>query len=212
MVMNKQQFYRFIEGGAMQGVCRYFEYWFIYDNVPSQSKVLEIGGGFSALGQALKEKGCEVHGLEIDYKAIEYQVKHGIPTGINYDVKNMENYFDVVVAASSIEHFDPENDGDIKQIGEVKKALKPEGLFIIAILTGSKYIKSRTTPPEKVYTLKEFRERFLNGFEIVRIVFYKGSKKVDPDLRVNPKWEFKSNEITNDAGDGVGLCAVLRKI
>lgn len=210
--MNKIEFYRFIEKGAMQGVCRYFEYWFIYDNTPSFSKVLEIGGGFSALGQALKTKDCEVHGLEIDNKAVMYQVEHGVPTGFNIGDGDFENYFDVVIAASSIEHFDPENDGDIKQIEDVKKALKPEGLFILAIPTGNKYIKSRGLPAEKVYTMKEFTEIFLNGFEIVSLVYYKGSTEVDKDLRVNPKWFYKSNVVTDEAGDGVGLCAVLKKI
>lgn len=210
--MTKKEFYRFIEKGAMQGVCRYFEYFFVYQNVPENSKVLEIGPGFSALGQSLRLKGCEVHGLEIDNLAVEYQVKHGIPTNINVGDCDYKNYFDVVVAASSIEHFDPKHDGDIKQIEDIKKALKPSGLFIVTIPTGDNYIKSRTNPPEKVYTMNEFEERFLNGFEVRKMVFYEGSNDIDNDLIIHKGWKFKSNKVVDHSGNGIGLCAVLRKI
>jgi len=211
--MNKKEFYRFIEQGALQGSCRYFEYWFVYQNVPKSAKVLEIGGGFSALGQALKEKGCEVHGLEVDQKALEYQVKHGIPTAYNVENPDYKGYFDVVVAASSIEHFSPEHDGDIQQIQDVLKALKPNGLFVVTIPTGKTYIKSRGTPPEKVYTDKEFTRRFLQDFALEKMVLYRGTNIPPTDFTPKKTWKGNINfEIVNDIQEGTGLCAVLKKI
>lgn len=206
--MNKLDFYRFIEKGTLQGACRYFEYWFIYENVSNGSKVLEIGGGTSMLGQSLQEKHCKVFGLEIDLKSAQFQQDHGIITRGNIFGQN----YDVVINASAIEHFDPEHDGDIKAIAEVYKALKPHGLFIITIPTGSKYIKSRGSPPEKIYNQIEFERRFLKGFEILQKQFYMDSMEKPTEFEPHKGWRVPNFKPAYTFGDNTGLCAVLRKI
>ena len=216
--MNKKEFYRFIERGALEGACRYFEYWYIYNHTPRGSRVLDIGAGRSALAQSLITKDCRVYATDIDRSAINYQVKNGVISELTDNLNSFGNYmFDVVVNASAIEHFDPENDGDIKAIEEVKRVLKPKGLFIIALPTGSKYIKSRkhtsTAPSEKVYSKEEFEKRFLNGFELIHSEFYIGTSKTPTDFIPHKTWNGLTNfEIANNFGDGIGLCAVLKKL
>lgn len=115
--MNKKDFYRFIEGGALEGSCRYFEYWYIYSHTPKKTRVLDLGAGRSMLPSALKKAKCDVHATEIDMKRIAFQVERGVPTSITIGSKldYPDKYFDVVINASAIEHFS----SDVDTISEV---------------------------------------------------------------------------------------------
>lgn len=212
--MTKEEFYRFIEKGTLQGACRYFEYWFCYRNTPEHARVLEIGAGTSALAQAIQSiRYTRVYITDIDKKAVDYQLKHKILSELTSNLDSFgDEMFDLVINASSIEHFDPQSDGDIKMIEQVKRVLKPGGLFINTLPTGSKYIKSRGTPPEKIYSELEFKLRFLPGFRVIKKKFYTDSFDQPFDFVPHSGWRVPNFKEAFTFGDNVGLCVVLKKI
>ena len=218
--MKKLEFYRFIEKGVIQGACRYQEYWFVYNNLPGEGRVLELGAGQSALLQALKTKGLDVMATEIDSHCILYQTDRKIPCTLVLGQKLpfKDEFYDFVVSASSIEHFDANNDGDIEMIAEVKRVLKKGGLFIVTIPVFKKYIKNRYEghpihPPEKVYDKQEFSRRFLSGFRIVKQEFWRWSSKKPVDYIPHKNWrkEVVSVEPATSFDNASGLCLVLKK-
>lgn len=210
--MKKLDFYREIEKGALEGACRYFEYWFIYDQTPENTRVLELGAGTSTLGITLQKKGCRVMATDIDKKAIAFQKSHGVevtvPEKCKLDYKNES--FDVVIAASSLEHFD-----DIQTtIEEVRRVLVPGGLFIIAIPTGSKFIKNiykgKKHPQMMIFDKKSYEKLFLDRFTEVERKFYKVTGEKPKDYTPHSGWGNRVNfKEADDFGDDVGLCAVL---
>lgn len=213
--MNKKDFYKFIEQGALEGACRYFEYWFVYQNVPDNSRVLEIGAGRSALPQALKTKGGHVYVTDIDKSAVKYQVSNGI---LAENTNNLNSFgdemFDVVVAASSIEHFDD----DLDMVEQVYRVLKPGGLFIVTIPVGNKYIENLFEnnpkhPRMRVYSYDIYYKTFCLKFEEIKKEFFKDSNKKPKDFIPHETWNGAKNvEAADGWGDNIGLCVVLKKL
>ncbi len=219
--MKKLEFYRFIEKGIIQGACRYQEYWFVYSNLPEKGKVLELGAGQSALLQTLKAKGLEVMATEIDSHCALYQTDRKVPCTMVSGQKLPfgDEFYDFVVTASAIEHFDPDNDRDIEMIAEAKRVLKKGGLFVVTIPVFKRYIKNRYEghpihPPEKVYDKQEFIRRFLDGFSVVKQEFWRWSSKLPVGYIPGNGWrkEIVSTEPATNFNDAHGLCVVLRKV
>lgn len=224
--MDKISFYRRIEKGTIQGACRYREYWYVYQNIDMGNVVLELGPGKSMLGMTLVEKGNTVYATEIDKDANEYQQRLANAVANYYPVLVTDeklpfedNTFDVVVAASSIEHFDPDNNGDVLAIAETHRVLKKDGIFIITIPVFKMYFHNRYAghpihPPEKVYDEEAYKKRFLHGFEEVDRMLWRWSEKEDKDFKPHPSWIQRkgivsTEEVTN-FDNANGLCAVLR--
>lgn len=226
--MTKQEFYRKIERGVIQGACRYLEYAFVYDNINPGEKVLELGGGHSVLALTIHEKGCEVHVTELDQGP--YMHHHNLSKGrVGYTAHKVEDErlpfadgsLDVVVSASSIEHFDPDNDGDLITLEEVHRVLKPGGKFIITIPVYREYIKNRYAghpihPPEKVYNAEEYNKRFLNKFAQKGATFWRWSNKMPTDYIPHHTWVARGGIVSTAPATGFndahGLCAVLIKL
>src|SRR3972149_3535529 len=171
--MNQQTFNQFIKKGQIQGPSRYAEYWFVYQNAPDSGVVLDLGAGKSALPLALKEKGLKVFCTEIDPACRFWQESRGIKCFMVKDTLPFKDEtFDAVITASSMEHFDPDNDGDIPFIKEAYRVLKLKGLFILTMPVDSYYIKNqykgKKHPPEKIYSEEEYAKRFLPLFKEVK--------------------------------------------
>ena len=220
--MNRKTFFRFIEKGTIQGACRYPEYWFVYQNVEKGDKVLELGAGTSALAKSMKSKGCDVTITEASKGCMLYQKTNEVKAVLVTDTKlEFEDAsFDVVVSASSIEHFDPDNDKDIEAIKEAHRVLKPGGLFIVTIPVHKTYIKNRYAghpihPPEKVYDEAEYKKRFLGSFKEVKREYWKWSSKPTDEYVSHPSWvqrgDIISTEPVGSFDEAHGLCAVLKK-
>lgn len=194
--MNKTQFNRFIEQGHLQGASRYAEYWFIYRNSPTKGLALDLGVGDSVLPLAIEERGMKVIATEIDKKCIKREENRGVKCVLVKDatLPFPDNHLDLVYSASSIEHFDPDNNQDVETIKEVRRVLKPNGLFIITIPVDRFYFenhyKNTKHPPEKIYSEYEYKMRFLHYFQEVKKDF------LYPDVEFN---------------DRNGLMAVLKK-
>lgn len=213
--MNKLDFYREIEKGALEGACRYFEYWYIFSQTPENMRVLELGAGRSTLGITLKKKGCQVMATDIDPSAIAFQKKHGVEVSVpkNCKLDYKDEAFEVVIAASSIEHFD-----DIPTtIAEVNRVLVPGGLFIIAIPTGSKFIKNifegEKHPQMTIFDKETYEKLFLKDFYEVDKKFYQVTSETPTEYIPHGGWGNRANfKVVDDFGDDIGLCAVLRKL
>lgn len=225
-MMNKLDFYRAIEKGTIQGACRYKEYWFIYSNIHSlfeKCRVLELGAGMGELGAILTREGYDVTATEIDHMALRYQKDRGVNAIHARDIDKIEDEsFDVVVAASSIEHFDPDNDGDIPAIKYARRVLKKNGFFIVTIPFNNVYIHNRYAghpihPPEKVYDITQYTARFLNmgDFEEIKREAWKWSEKQPLGYVPHPTWVQRkgiiSTEDVTKLSEANGLCVLLQK-
>lgn len=226
--MKKTEFYRQIEQGELQGANRYREYWFVYKNIETGERVLELGGGHTRLSWIIMQKGCEVHVTEIDqgpymhhHNLAKLSNKYNAIKVKDEKIPSEDNYFDVIFSASSIEHFDPDNNGDIKSINEVYKKIKKNGKFIVTIPTSTFYIPNRYSghpihPPEKVYDSKEFKDRFLKKFELISIEFWRWSSKMPKLFEPHKSWIKRVNivntELANSFEESNGLCTVLKPI
>ena len=221
--MNKENFYRFIEQGAVQGACRYSEYWFIYNNLPkNQSRVLELGAGTSVLSLAIAKDGHDVTVTEIDKVNIEFQEKIIMDNpDLKYRVVKVDGpilpfedkIFDVAILASAIEHFN----NDVEVVKEISRALDSEGLLIVTLPVGKKYIENRhegmNHPPERVYDVNSFDNLFLKDFDIVTQEFYKWSEKDPKDFLPHLGWSRKRinfNQVKS-FNKADWLCVVLKK-
>lgn len=210
--MTKKEFYQFIEKGELQGACRYFEYWFVYKNISSHSRVLEIGAGKSMLASAIVEKDCNVYVTDIDPEAIKFQLKQGI---ISECTDNLDSYgdgmFDVVVNASAIEHFM----SDVDAIKQVSRVLKRGGLFINTLPVGENYISNYQAgykqPITRIYDKKTYTERFLQDFIELDREFYTDSNQEPTDFIPHDGWRAKNFKKAFGFGENVGLCVVLQK-
>lgn len=214
--MTKKEFYRFIEQGSLQGACRYFEYWFVYNSVPKSGKLLDLGCGMSMLPKALMEKGLQVVAVEIDPKAVDFQKGLGINAIKIKDEKlpfNDES-FDIVTAVSAIEHF--EDDGTT--VAEILRVLKPGGLFIVTLPVGLKHVKNRFAgknhPLTRNYSEKTYYEKFIgNDFAEINRELYKVTATKPKDYIPHKAWGTRINaEKVNKIEEDTGLCALLAKL
>ncbi len=95
-------------------------------------KVLDVGCATGYLGQAIKELGNEVIGIDVSSRAVE-EAKKVLNQALVLDIQEDdlpfgENYFDVVILAETIEHlFWPE-----KTIEKIKRVLKKDGFIVIS--------------------------------------------------------------------------------
>jgi SAM-dependent methyltransferase len=214
--MNQLEFYRLIEQGALQGACRYYEYWFIYNSLPQQGKVLDLGSGRSMLPKAMQLKGLETIAVEIDPKCVEFQNNQGIECVAVKDeqLPFEKETFDIVTAASAIEHFED----DKTVVDEVLRVLKPGGLFILTIPVGPEYIKNRfkgkNHPLTRVYDVNKYLEVFLgDDFAEVNRKFYKVTSTEPRDYIPHESWGNRINTREVEGfGEDVGLCVLLAKL
>lgn len=213
--MNKKEFYNLIEKGSLEGACRYFEYWFIVNSLPKEAKILEIGAGMSALSSVLLGMGYDVYATDADSKRVKYQQSQGVNCSkVDSDYLPFEDEsFDVVISASAIEHFED----DRKMASEIKRVLVNSGTFIMTLPTGTETIENRyfgtTHPKEKIYSIKEYEDVFLNGLEEIKRSMYRMSDKRDFDFEPHKGWGNKLSAVkVKDIRDNTGLCVVLKKI
>ena len=105
-----------------------------------KSKILDVGCGSSRLPSFLLYKGCEVYATDIDDNVIPIQTKYIEKLRMQHlmksgkfkiemqDVRNLsypDNYFDRVIAVSTLEHIP--NDGDSIAVKEMSRVLKRGG-------------------------------------------------------------------------------------
>lgn len=167
---------------------RYYEYAYTYSAIRTYSKVgkpkvLDVGSGFSSFTKVLNSIS-DCCAIDNDPRAIERQLSLGLKCKL-CDATLLPfcaEAFDIVTSVSAIEHFGLYNDGrshdvldaDILAVEEIRRVLKPEGLFIFTVPFAKKgfYIERRVPPaaPERWYDCKHIK-MLLPKFNIKNITF-----------------------------------------
>lgn len=162
---------------------RIFERPFVFLNLPPLErniKVLDVGCSFNTLSLEMASMGYKVWGIDL----IEYPFQHPNLEFIKADITAMplsENFFDVVVAVSVIEHIgighygDPlYESGDHKALKEIYRVSKTGGKFILTVPYGKKMVVENFF---RIYDEDELR-RLLNDFKIEKILYFARAGKV----------------------------------
>lgn len=192
---------------------RIFERGFLFMNladVPIGSKILDVGCCWSSVSLELCCLGYKVWGIDID----DYPFYHPNFTFLKSSICNTElpdNFFDVVIAISTIEHIglghygDSTQDTDHKAVNEIRRILKPDGKFILTLPYG----KKTKTKVFRVYD-KEALEKLLEGFEVLKAQYFVNHKDV--------YWELSNEEIVSQCGinqrgrNEGNVCLVLKNV
>jgi len=157
---------------------RIVEIPFVFQNLklPKGSKILDFGCGESKLSLELASLGYRVTGVDLN----DYNFTHPNFEFVkgNFLKNNFpDEYFDAVVAVSSIEHVGLgaygesfwDEEGDYKAVREIHRILKTGGIFIMTVPFG----KRGKTLTYRVYDKKTLFN-ILNGFKIEKIECYIG--------------------------------------
>jgi 2-polyprenyl-3-methyl-5-hydroxy-6-metoxy-1,4-benzoquinol methylase len=168
----KEEIVRFLTESTSE---RVVEIPLVFKNIPSpRKKILDVGCRYSMLSVQLASLGHDVHGIDIN------NYKHTHPNFIFHkgDILNPnfnKNYFDVVIALSTIEHIglgrygDREDvEGDIKAVRQILGIIKPGGQLLITLPFG----KAVKTNWFRVYNMEKIR-KLLTGFKITNKYFFK---------------------------------------
>ncbi|MCD6399792.1 DUF268 domain-containing protein [candidate division WOR-3 bacterium] len=138
-------------------------------------KVLDVGGAESKLSKWLSSQGFDTYVIEIredDYGSAKF-IRANI---LDYDFQ--ENFFDIIVAISTVEHVglpaygqdkqDP--DGDVKTMVKLRSWVKPGGLLLVTVPFGKPH-----HPPEfeRVYDTVSLQFRIiLPRLEVIEKRYY----------------------------------------
>lgn len=171
--------YKVLKQCRLSFEARLIEYSFTHSNIPPdiRLRVLDIGCGGSKLPTELANLGHEVYGIDampyrdrLNFTFVQGNLEH-IP--FNND------FFDIVIAVSTIEHVglgrygDPISpEGDKKAVEEIKRIVKPGGKVIVTIPCGKDtvcYSRERV-PLGRVYSSSSLVE-LLSGLKILEMSY-----------------------------------------
>ena len=105
----------------------------IFNKIPSNSLVLDVGCGSGSLGKKLiSEKHCKVYGIDISHKAIDYAKRNidvAKQVNIEYEMPIFDKKFDVIIFGDILEHLQWPD----LILERYKKFLKREGIIILSL-------------------------------------------------------------------------------
>lgn len=146
----------------------YIEEFINMTNIKKTSKILDVGCGPGELLKSLKNKRCELHGVDISESMIDIahqnlisNRKYGVCLSVGdiTDLKYEDEYFDIVIAAGVVEYQD---DFD-KSISELIRVLKPGGVLIFNVTNKYGYIHC-------IYPISYFLKNFILTKNIAQFV------------------------------------------
>jgi 2-polyprenyl-3-methyl-5-hydroxy-6-metoxy-1,4-benzoquinol methylase len=99
--------------------------------------LLDIGSGTGHFAAKMKNAGWNVKGIEINKKAREFSISHfGLEVFSPSEISHLHNSeFDCITLWHSLEHFSDLN----KQITEIRRLLKSQGVCIVAVPNTTSY-------------------------------------------------------------------------
>ncbi len=109
-------------------------------------KILDIGcGNGKLLAYLQKQSNCHIYGFDYSETAIKtaqelHPINSSFKVGVIGETTYSENYFDVIISMDTIYFADDMN----KFIGQVKRWLKPDGMFIVGYQEGDVIPKTNT--------------------------------------------------------------------
>ena len=192
---------------------RLVETGFVFMNLAdarAEAKVLDVGCNESVLALEIASLGFKVWGLDIAV----YPFQHPNINFVKADVCKTDfpgDFFDIVIAVSSIEHVglghygDPMiRDGDAKALAEIRRILKPDGKLILTLPYGTPVVTEFLRNYDRV-TLTAL----IRNFEILDSKYF---IKVNEKLWCLSDEESASGMALNKFGMPEGnVCLCLRK-
>lgn len=113
-----------------------FKMLWMYSKIKAGSRVLDFGCGSGTLS-ALKNKGCEIVGVDFSAKALDHAKGNGYDDVFIGDIKDFDyekNYFDYVVSLDVFGHIAFEDKDEV--IERLKGFLKADGVMLHGIECG----------------------------------------------------------------------------
>ncbi len=175
---------------------------------PEKEKILDVGCSRSVLSILMAEQGHSVWGIDIN----DYGLDNLPFTFIKGDICKTDfpnDFFDCVVAVSTIEHIGlgaygelPEESKEYLAIKEIFRILKPSGKFIVTLPYGKSFVNKDF----RIYD-KERLSSLLKLFEIEKIKYCvkKGNTWIEEDK------ESLKNELLNEKGRPNGVVLILAR-
>jgi SAM-dependent methyltransferase len=177
--------------------------------LPIKSKILDVGCNYSLNSLRLSSLGYDVYGIDLN----DCWFKHSNFKFVKGDITNTEfedNFFDCVIAISTLEHIGYTEYGgsrdidDFLAVKEMKRILKKDGFFIMTAPYGR---GGEVKGFERIYNSERI-EKLLYDFEIINEEFY--FRKSDKEwIRVDK--EFLKDKSLDKKGRILGCIGVLAK-
>ena len=98
-------------------------------------RVLDIGAGVGLFLHAVEAKNK--YAVELDQHAVRI-LQNELGVTVQADRRQRENYFDLVMASHSLEHFTYENIFSV--LDDIKAALRPKGIFYLEVPSGAEQL------------------------------------------------------------------------
>jgi len=151
-------------------------------NWVKEDNILDVGAGDGLLTHLLIQKGKTVIGIDDNEIAVKLANEKGVPVGIMsaYKIDFPEEVFDAVLLADVIEHLEYPSEA----IWEVRKVLKPEGIFYITTPPKKegglhdKYHFREYSPEELVRFMKSLKFELVEPTEVKNVRIYAKFKKI----------------------------------
>ncbi len=161
---------------------RVVEYPFIFRQLtlPKGSRILEVGCCYSLLSVQLASLGFEVYGIDLEH----YSYSHANLRTVVGDIRESgfpREYFDAVVAVSTIEHVGLpysfrksrvlrtplDKQGDFRAVEEIHRILRPSGSFILTVPFDRDFVETQTHRIYDQHRIANLTRRFrLDAFEV----------------------------------------------
>lgn len=203
------------------GSSRIVEYNWVLTHLGNVRNILDVGSTTSLFPIQLASIGYDVYSIDPRNYVEWHGLVHPNMKFVRSDICQApftSEFFDVVIAISTIEHIGTEDfytnpmteeAGDLKAIQEVARILKENGKFIFTVPYRQKMpysiLQKRKVPFIRLYNEKTIRNRLLKGrFNIEKEEYFR---------RQNGFWHHTSVETMKSLGEKDGLaCIVARKI
>jgi SAM-dependent methyltransferase len=162
---------------------RIVEYPWVLSNFPfsTTNKVLDVGSSGSQLPIMLVGLGQKV--WTIDIRHYEYKDASANLTSIQGDARKTsfeDEFFDVVIAVSTVEHIGlgrygdkKDNEGDKETLKEIRRITKSNGTLLITVPFG----RQCDTPEYRVYDIARLHS-LLQGFKIMKTDYFVSTDKL----------------------------------
>jgi 2-polyprenyl-3-methyl-5-hydroxy-6-metoxy-1,4-benzoquinol methylase len=114
---------------------------FVFDNVPKNSFVLDVGVNGGTISLPLMNLGCKVKGIDIVPELVELAKSRGVFAEIG-EAEDLSRFkdetFDAVVCTEVLEHlYDP-----VPAVEEAHRVLKPGGTYLVTVPHPQSYMAS----------------------------------------------------------------------
>lgn len=127
--MNQEKIWDFYQNTSSGSFAQsYSRLAFVAGRIKSGARVLNIGVGGLVFEQICEQKGLDIYSLDPSAESIGKLNPQKAKVGYSQDIPFEADFFDAVVMSEVIEHL--ETDVIVQTLAEVKRVLKPGGLFL----------------------------------------------------------------------------------